>query len=367
MGKDTALETTKEAPAGILGYLETIKPKLAQAARAHLTPDRLVRLALGEAARNADMMACTEASWAAALSLCNQVGLEPGSSLGHVYLIPRWNRKRKNAKGDPLPAAQELTVIVGYKGLMRLAHNSGAVKRLSAAPIYRYEIKEGLFHYSHEPPEIKHAWSPDAPAALPDEEIVGGYGLAEMADGQRVQCWLSRAQLDKRQRMAAEYGIARDWYPEWVRKTCLRALLNSGSVPLSADMVEAIAAETAQWEAMDYESPEDAAAVTPRATSRTMFSPPTVSPAPIEAEVVTQELQSEPEPPRRTRTTKPKPEPTPAPAIYQVARQAAAEMGVSAPDFEAAARVEMVPQAPEQWTQDDADRVLNALERARGA
>jgi recombination protein RecT len=225
-------------PTGIAAYLNSIAPKLEQAATRHLSPDRLIRVFLGLAARNPKIYECSRASIVEALSLCNQTGLEPGGTLGQAYLIPRWNKHTRT---------NELNFQPGYKGLATLARRSGEVERINAAPVYQWELDRGLFEYSHEPPDIRHQWVADPPKSSP-QDIVGAWAVAILKDGMRVQVWLSREQIEKRRAQGSSKGGVWDsWYAEMCRKTALRALLNGGMVPISTELAAAMEHDPDSW------------------------------------------------------------------------------------------------------------------------
>jgi len=227
---------------GIVAYLQSIAPKLEEAATRHLTPDRLIRVFLGIAARNPKIHQCTRASIVHALSLCSSTGLEPGGMLKHVDLIPRWNKHAGPLDRNGKPkGAMELNFQPRYGGLAELAMRSGRVSRINASPVYEQELEQGLFEYSHEPPVIRHEMDPTL-TGLDDKDIIGGYAVAELENGQRVQIWLSLDQIDKRRAKSQQPkgNFWTEWYPEMVRKTLLRALLDGGLVPRSTELALAM-------------------------------------------------------------------------------------------------------------------------------
>jgi len=238
---NNALAKSQETGGGIVAYLDSIKPKLMESATKHLEPDRLIRVFLGEAQRTPKLLQCDVGTIVAALSLCNQTGLEPGGTMGHAYLIPRRNNKTGKI---------ECNFQLGYKGLAELARRSGEIRRVNAAPVYQWELDAQLFEYSHEPPSIRHDWVPDAPEDPDPKTIVGAYAVVELRDGQRIQVWLPRAQIEKRRKVAAAKGGPwGQWYAEMARKTALRAVLNGGLVPISVEMRAAMDADVDDWTA----------------------------------------------------------------------------------------------------------------------
>lgn len=226
---------------GIVAYLQSIAPKLEEAATRHLAPDRLIRVFLGIAARQPKIYECTRESIVNALSMCTSTGLEPGGVLKHADLIPRRNRKNGNRL--------ELNFQPRYGGLAELARRSGEVARITAAPVYEWELERDLFAYTYEPPAIRHDWCPDPPE-LNDSEIVGGYAVAELENGQRVQLWMSRKQVERRRACSPgrDGNFWRDWYPEMVRKTLLRALFSGGLVPMSTELALAMEHDPDRWD-----------------------------------------------------------------------------------------------------------------------
>lgn len=234
---DTALAPAEDSPIAV--YLDSIKPKLEEAATRHMDPDRLIRVFLGLAARNPELLRCTRASILNAMSLCNQTGLEPGGVLGHAWLIPRKNKHNANKL--------EINFQMGYKGYAELARRSGQVARVNASAVYQWELDRDLFHVSIEPPDIRHDWVPD-----PDENdpntIVGAYAVAVLTDGSRFQVWLSRADIEKRRAVGASTGgIWKKWPAEMCRKTALMALLSGGLVPISMELATALGGDADNW------------------------------------------------------------------------------------------------------------------------
>ena len=231
----------KKEDGGIVAYLQSIAPKLEEAATRHLAPDRLIRVFLGIAARQPKIYECTRESIVNALSMCTSTGLEPGGILKHADLIPRRNRKNGNRL--------ELNFQPRYGGMAELARRSGEVARITAAPVYKWELERDLFAYTHEPPAIRHDWCPDPPE-LVDTDIVGGYAVAELENGQRIQLWMSRKQVERRRACSPgrDGNFWRDWYPEMVRKTLLRALFSGGLVPMSTELALAMEHDPDRWD-----------------------------------------------------------------------------------------------------------------------
>jgi recombination protein RecT len=138
------------------GTLEKLKGSLGQALPAHIKVDRLIRVSLTTIQRTPELLNCTPRSLFGAILQCAQLGLEPDGVLGQSYLVPFRNRKNRGAL--------EAQVIVGYKGLVKLAYQSGEVGAIRARVVrqkdrfeYSYGLEERLVHIpdrSAEPGEM---------------------------------------------------------------------------------------------------------------------------------------------------------------------------------------------------------------------
>ncbi len=229
------LATTEAAPINRFADLMT-KPNLSRALAKvlpkHLTPERFIRLVLDIAIESPRVMECTSASVQIALLKCAELGLEPGSALGHIYLIPYENKRR---------GVYELKPMIGYKGYTELAYRAGRVKRIGAEAFYGVEVDQGLVSISREPPDIAHKWHPDI--VKDPEDLVGAYAVAELVTGGKIVVVLSKDEVHARR--PKNYKSRKDspWvdHPEamWC-KTAIRKLLGSGKVPLSPQMQYAV-------------------------------------------------------------------------------------------------------------------------------
>ena len=130
------------------GTLERMKPQLLAALPSHIKPDRLIRIILTTVQRTPELLECTPESLLGSLLQCAQLGLEPDGVLGQAYLVPFRNWKNNNRK--------EVQLIPGYKGLIKLAYQSGEVGHITARVVrakdkfqYWYGLNEGIEHEPH--------------------------------------------------------------------------------------------------------------------------------------------------------------------------------------------------------------------------
>lgn len=211
--------------------MEQYKPQLQMALPKHLSADRMLRVMLTEVARTPQLQRCTPASLIGCLLECGQLGLEPGV-LGHAYLIPYKNK-----------GTHEATLIIGYKGLVQLARNSGQVLLIKARV-----VREGdmfAHRYGLERDEIEH--TPADPSA---EAIAAGwkpgalthvYAVAHLEGGGIQSEVMNRAEVMaiKERSRASSSGPWKTDEAEMWKKTALRRLCKL--LPASIELQRAVA------------------------------------------------------------------------------------------------------------------------------
>ncbi len=139
MGQSTALaKGPGEQFIQIQSYLLGKQKAIANVAPKYFDTERMVRLALGASSRAPQLLECSPNSWLMALMDCAFYGLEPNPALGHAYLVPFRNNK---LQGRPL----EVQFIVGYKGLILLACETGGFDDVEARIVYENELSQGRF------------------------------------------------------------------------------------------------------------------------------------------------------------------------------------------------------------------------------
>ena len=199
-------------------------PEIALALPQHVTPDRLLRIALSEVRRNPKLGQCSAASLLSSIFTCAQLGLEPGGALGHAYLIPY---------------RDECQFQIGYKGMIELARRSGQIQSLSARCVYandHFEYSFGL----HE--DLIHR-----PATGERGELVYAYAVARLTDGGVQFEVMDRIELEDVRDGSQGYKTAMKYnkkdtpwisaFDEMCRKTVIRRLFKY--LPVSIELVKA--------------------------------------------------------------------------------------------------------------------------------
>lgn len=200
--------------------LERMKPEIARALPKHMNAERLARIALTEIRRNPKLLECTPESLLGAVMLSAQLGLEPGP-LGHAYLVPY---------------GREVTWILGYKGIIDLAHRSGRLESIEAREVYEMDTFE--YAYGLEP-RLHHVPSMDPIKG----ELLAFYGVARFKGGGYYFTVMSIPEIEARRKRSAAAGRnSGPWVTDYVamgRKTVIRAM--APYLPLSVEIAQAIA------------------------------------------------------------------------------------------------------------------------------
>jgi recombination protein RecT len=223
---------TTAAPTGaalkqktIMDLFESRKASLAAVLPKHMTPERLLKVALGATARSPDLLACSPASLLLCLMQSAELGLEAGGLLGEAYLVP--------FKGVA-------TLIPGYRGLAKLARQSGQVASIEAHVVRKqdqFEIEFGL------DPRLVH--KPFMQGEPKDEDIVAVYGIIRLKDGSRQVDVMTRGEVDaiRARSASAQKGPWVTDFAEMAKKSVLRRLFKLA--PMSPELQRALEHEAA--------------------------------------------------------------------------------------------------------------------------
>lgn len=221
VAEDNKPKTIKE----ILTSAE-FKAQMALALPKTLTADRLIRIVLTECRKTPELRRCNQASFFGAVLQCAQLGLEPGSALGHCYLLPYGNGKAK----DGLPNCQ---LIIGYRGMIDLARRSGQIVSINAYCVHKADdfVYELGLH-----PDIKHR-----PSAAADRgPVTFVYAVAQLKGGGVQFEVMSRSEIEA-VRKQSKAGTRGPWVTHWeemARKTVVRRLFKY--LPVSTEALRAV-------------------------------------------------------------------------------------------------------------------------------
>lgn len=210
----------------IFGLLRQMGTQISAALPRHLTPERFARMCFTTLRTTPKLAQCDLRSVLAAIMEFAQLGIEPGTPLGHGWIIP---------------FGKFAQVIVGYKGFVQLAYRSDVI--IVAETVYTKDefsyqpsnVKEPIFHrYSDDDDrgELRYSYSL---AQFPNGRL--SYRLCTLADIRKAQKYSQAYQRDLRKPEAERDSI---WWehpdPQW-RKTAIRR--HSSVLPLNTEFVRA--------------------------------------------------------------------------------------------------------------------------------
>jgi len=205
----------------LVSLLKKMAPEIKKCLPAHISPERLARIALTQVRTNPKLALCSENSFLACLMQAAQLGLEPGV-LGSCYLIPR-----KNKQGG-----YDCTFMPGYRGFLDLARRSGEVVSLVARAVYEqdyFDIEYGINN------KLIHR-----PALRDKGKIKAVYAIAALKDGGHQFDIMSVDDVeDIRKKSADAKSFAwKDYYDEMAKKTVVRRLFKW--LPCSIEIQRAV-------------------------------------------------------------------------------------------------------------------------------
>lgn len=238
----TKVATAEKKPQSVSQILTSpkIKAQLQMALPKHMTADRLSRIVLTECRKVPALLQCNVPSLLGAVMQAAQLGLEPGSALGHCYLLPFGNGKAS----DGLSNAQ---LIIGYRGMIDLARRSGQLVSIGAYCVHEgdeFSWELGLH------PDIKHVPAPDSE----DKPVTHVYAVANLKDG-GVQFEVMTRKAIEIVRSQSKAGTRGPWVTHWeemAKKTVIRRLFKY--LPISIEAARAIEVDerTDRGEHMDF-------------------------------------------------------------------------------------------------------------------
>ncbi|WP_411815696.1 recombinase RecT [Gordonia sp. SND2] len=214
--KQRAMAPAQQGQPTLTQLIDQMKPEIARALPKHMNPDRMARIATTVLRQTPALARCTPESFLGALMTASQLGLEPGP-LGEAYLVPY---------------GRDVTFIPGYRGLVKLAWQSGKLASFNAHIVYendQFDYEYGLA------PTLSHK-----PAMKDRGQPVAAYAAAVFKDGGNVFEVMSVDDIEaiRRRSKASNNG---PWKTDWAamaRKTVTKQLAKW--MPLSPEFADAV-------------------------------------------------------------------------------------------------------------------------------
>ncbi len=192
--------------------IQQMKPEIAKALPSQMSPERMARIATTTLRQTPALARCTPESFLGALLTASQLGLEPGP-IGEAYFVPY---------------GQVCTFIPGYRGLIKLARNSGQLVDIWAEIVYEedeFKVSYGLHRDLVHKPKM----------GVDRGKPIYVYAASELKDGGRPFVVMTVAEVEAI-RARSKAGRNGPWVSDWsamAKKTVVKQL--SKWLPLSAE------------------------------------------------------------------------------------------------------------------------------------
>lgn len=250
-GGSSAPATTGGGAKTLQQLLKQQEAQIARCLPKHVTIDRFTRIALTALRTVKNLDQCTPWSFLAAIMQAAQLGLEIGV-LGQAYVIPFRNNKRN---------CYEATFIIGYRGMVTLARNSGEVRDIIVREVYKQDkfrwepgiLQDVLEHTRWDMPGS--GYEGPTPDPRNGKDITHLYLIVRYMDGSaRLFDPVSKAVIEQHR---ARSKAANDgpWVSDWLdmaKKTVVRMYWKW--LPLSVEQANAVEASD---ETIKYDLSED--------------------------------------------------------------------------------------------------------------
>ena len=224
----TVAVATQGAAPTLRQQVQSMEHQFALAAPRGVEARQIVRDALTAISQNPDLLKCDPQSVLGGLMTMAQLGLRVGV-LGHGWLLPFKDWKTRQFKAQ---------LVVGYQGLVELAHRSGKIRSISARTVHEndhfhveYGVDERLVH---------------RPATGDRGEVTGYYAVVKFLPDGHSFYYLTKAEAEAyRDRYAMaktkDGNVVGPWKTEFdamAKKTCVRQL--SKFMPKGTDLAVAL-------------------------------------------------------------------------------------------------------------------------------
>ncbi|WP_330925009.1 recombinase RecT [Candidatus Sororendozoicomonas aggregata] len=172
--------------------------------------NKFLRIIATELRKNPRIQSCEPATVLGSVIQAATLGLQVGGVLGHCYLVPFFNKHT---------GRQECQFMLGYRGMIKLARESGEIASIEARVVYdneKFSVQYGTQSY------ITHSPAIDGSAG----KILGVYGIAKMTSGEDYIEWLHVSKIEGF-RTRSKSGNAGPWqtdYEEMAKKTVVRRM-----------------------------------------------------------------------------------------------------------------------------------------------
>lgn len=148
--------------------LEKYKSQIAAALPKHMTPERMIRVALTAISQTPMLQKCEATTLCGSVVQASILGLEPNSVLGEAYLVPYFNSKA---------GRYEAQLQIGYRGHCKLARNSGEIAMIDAQGVCsndEFDFQKG------DAQTVRHKWAKTGPRG----DLIGYWAGYKLRSGE---------------------------------------------------------------------------------------------------------------------------------------------------------------------------------------
>lgn len=208
---------------------ETQKNSIMSVLPKHVTPDRLLKTFLVAMNRVPNLLNCTQSSVLETINRAGELGLDLSGTLGEAY---------------PVPYGNQCQLIIGYRGLAKLARQSGEVATISSDVVCkndRFTFRKGGNAVCE--------WEP--PLQGDRGEVIGAFAHVQFKDGTQQFDYMTASEIEK-VRARSRSGKSGPWQTDWnemAKKTVFRRLAKW--LPLSTEKFVAALEHEDQISAID--------------------------------------------------------------------------------------------------------------------
>lgn len=256
MGTDLAARTaqaverqTDPKRATIADQIRAMESQFALAMPRGMEAAQLVRDAITALRTTRNLDKCDAPSVLGALMTCSQLGLRPGV-LGHAWVLPYYSTKDR---------AYRAQLVIGYQGLIDLAHRTGQIASLIAREVHErdhFDVDYGLADSLVHKPLLHGDRGP----------VIGYYAIVKYQGGGHSFIYASRSDIEQHRDQFAStksregkiFGPWVDHFDSMALKTVVRELAKW--MPKATEFAAAISAD--QGVRVDLSPTADVPAVT---------------------------------------------------------------------------------------------------------
>jgi recombination protein RecT len=242
-GTDVTLPSDTPQPPNLRQQIATMEHQFALAAPRGVEARQIVRDVLTAVSANPKLGDCEPRSVLGSAMTAAQLGLRIGV-LGHCWILPFWDSRYEwvdPASGRTRKGGFRAQLIIGYRGLVALAHRSGQIASLSARTVFandhfdlEYGVNERLVH---------------KPSSGDRGEAIGYYAVARFSNGGYTFWHMTKAEVEHHRDQYAMaktkegkiIGPWRDEFEGMAHKTCVRKLAKF--MPQNTDLATALAVD----------------------------------------------------------------------------------------------------------------------------